>query len=86
MHPSLSLTIIDNDSSIGGFWSRSSVYRRPVLNQPTPHLEYSDLTMSEVHGGIEEYSDISGDMVTKYLEKYADKFDLLSRCKFNTQA
>ena len=42
--------------------------------------------MSEVHGGIEEYSDISGDMVTKYLEKYADKFDLLSRCKFNTQA
>jgi len=45
-----------------------------VLNQPTPHFEYSDLSMSEVHGGIEDNSDISGDMVTKYLEIYAGKF------------
>jgi len=54
-----------------------------VLNQPTPHFEYSDLSRSKVHGGIEDNSDISGDMVTKYLEIYAGKFQLRELCRFN---
>lgn len=41
--------------------------------------------MSEVHGGVEDYSDISGDMVTKYLETYAEKLRLPERCRFNPQ-
>jgi dimethylaniline monooxygenase (N-oxide forming) len=82
--PSVSLSIIDNGESVGGVWSKSRVYPRLVLNQPTPHMEYSDLSMSELFGGLEDYSDIQGNMATKYLETYAEKHDLLKRCRFNT--
>jgi len=81
---STTLQIIDNGDSIGGVWSKSRVYPRLVLNQPTPHMEYSDFSMSEVAGGLEDYSDISGELVTKYIEAYAEKHDLLKLCRFNT--
>lgn len=84
INPSTSLKIIDNGDSAGGVWSKSRIYPRLVLNQPTPHMEYSDLSMSELFGGLDDYSDISGDMVTKYLETYAEKHDLLKRCQFKT--
>lgn len=41
--------------------------------------------MSEVAGGLEDYSDISGDQIAKYLETYAEKFHLLERCKLDTR-
>jgi len=50
----------------------------------TPHMEYYDLSMSEVAGGLEDYSDIPGDLVAKYIETYAENKDLLKLCQFNT--
>ncbi|PMD38815.1 FAD/NAD(P)-binding domain-containing protein [Hyaloscypha variabilis F] len=84
VNSSATIRIIDNGDTIGGVWSKSRVYPRLVLNQPTPHMEYSDLSMSEVAGGLEDYSDIPGDLVTKYIETYAEKKDLLKLCQFNT--
>ena len=85
INTSVDLTIIDSDSGVGGVWSRSRIYPRLVVNQPTPLFEYSDYTMSEAFGGVADYSDISGEMMCSYLEKYASKFNLLERCKFDTK-
>jgi dimethylaniline monooxygenase (N-oxide forming) len=35
--------------------------------------------------GIEKWSDITGNMFHEYLERYAEKFDLLKRCQFDTE-
>jgi len=82
--PSVSLTIIEADSGVGGTWSRSRVYPRLVVNQPSPMFEFSDLSMSEAVG-LEEWSDITGDHMAEYLEKYSEKFGLLKYCRFNTK-
>jgi dimethylaniline monooxygenase (N-oxide forming) len=84
INPSVSLTILEADSGIGGVWSRSRIYPRLVVNQPSPMFEYSDLSMAEALG-LEDWSDVTGEMMAEYLEKYAAQFALLERCRFNTE-
>jgi hypothetical protein len=38
------------ETHIGGAKSRSRIYPRIVVNQPTPMFEYSDLSMKELPG------------------------------------
>jgi dimethylaniline monooxygenase (N-oxide forming) len=84
INPSVSLNIIDADSGIGGVWSRSRIYPRLVINQPSPFFEFSDLSMKDALG-IKEYSDITGENIAEYLEIYAKRSGVLERCHFNTE-
>lgn len=84
LHPSLSLLLIDAEMHVGGVWSRSRIYPRLVVNQPTPMFEYSDLSMKEVLG-VEDWSDISGEMMSCYLEAYAEKNGLIEKCRLGTE-
>jgi cation diffusion facilitator CzcD-associated flavoprotein CzcO len=84
LDPSVCLLVIDDNSSIGGVWARSRIYPHLYTNQPTPLFEYPDLSMKDSLG-LEDWVDISGEMICDYLELYAAKFGVAERCKFNTQ-
>jgi dimethylaniline monooxygenase (N-oxide forming) len=84
MAPEVQLTILDNDDSVGGVWSRSRVHTNLMADSATPTFDFSELQMSEEFD-IPEWSSIPGPIVHEYLERYANKFDIMSRCIFNTQ-
>lgn len=84
MVPDIQLTILDNDNSVGGVWSRSRVHSNLMADSSTPTFDFSELQMSEEFD-IPEWSSIPGLIVHEYLERYAKKFDILRRCVFNTQ-
>jgi dimethylaniline monooxygenase (N-oxide forming) len=81
---SVSLLLIDENSSVGGVWSKSRIYPDLIADQPTPLFEYPDLSMREAIG-LEDWSDITGDHFAEYFEIYATKFGITKRCKFNTK-
>lgn len=83
--PTISLTVVDSASSVGGVWGSSRIYPGLVADSPAGLFEFSDMKMSE-ELGVEEWADIPGQTVREYLEHYARKFGVLERCKFNTQA
>ena len=84
LKPSIDLTIIDADSSVGGVWSASRVYPGLIADSPTANFDFSDLPMDE-ELGIDSWADLPAGKVHEYLERYVDRFDLRRRCRFNTK-
>jgi dimethylaniline monooxygenase (N-oxide forming) len=112
VNPDVDLTILDDDSSVGGVWSTSRLYPGLVADSARGLFEYSDLSMldEEVfassrkiattkYDGVdvkvmgeketktldkkEMYGLLKGDETNNYLQKYAKKWDLVRRTKFN---
>ncbi|KAG0652215.1 FAD-dependent monooxygenase DEP4 [Hyphodiscus hymeniophilus] len=80
--PSVDVLIIDCEPSLGGVWSKDRIYPGLCYEAPTPLLDFSDMTMAEEFG-MEDWTDIPGDRVNEHLVRYATKFDLIKRCRFN---
>jgi thioredoxin reductase len=112
LNPSADLTILDDDTSVGGVWSHSRIYPGLIADSPRGGFEYTDLSMldedvfaasqknkradtDDVHAAgaqesvqldkKQEFGLIRGDEVHNYLHKYAEKWDLLRRIKFESQ-
>lgn len=85
LNPSVSLTLLEADNCIGGTWSASRVYPGLVADSCTGTFEFSDMTWEEEYG-IPKWSDITGDQVVEYLDRYCKKHGILERCRFNTEA
>ncbi|KAI9730724.1 MAG: hypothetical protein M1834_005693 [Cirrosporium novae-zelandiae] len=81
--PTVDLKIFDEDSSVGGVWSASRAYPNLIADSPVGLYEFSDLTMADEEHP--QYGRISGLGVHNYLERFAVKFGLLSRIRFNTK-
>lgn len=84
IYPHVSLTIIDEDSSVGGVWSESRVYPGLVADSCAAIFDYSDFPM-DVALGLDKWADLPAEKVHEYLELYTDKFGLRQRCKLNTR-
>lgn len=82
--PDVDLTIIDNDDSVGGVWSRSRVHSNLMVDSASPSFEFSDLQM-KTEFDIPDWTAIPGPIAHQYFHRYAEKFDLLQRCIFNTE-
>ncbi len=80
INPSVTLTILDADTSVGGVWSLSRLYPGLVANSPNGLYEFSDLSMVTASQPV--YYPVPGKQVQAYLHQYAEKFDLLSRIRF----
>ena len=81
--PSADLTILDDDTSLGGVWSTSRIYPGLIANSPNGLYEFSDLSMPAV-SGKKPLTPIPGRQVHDYLHAYAEKYDLLRRIRFGT--
>ena len=78
--PTIDLTILDDDTSVGGVWSKSRIYPGLIANSPNGLFEFSDLSM--VDAQHPKFQLVPGDQVSSYLEGYAREHDLLRRVKF----
>lgn len=81
VNPSISLTLLSSESTVGGVWSKDRLYPGLIANSPNGLYEFTDLSM--VDATNPQYELVPGEQVQDYLHKYAAKFDLLSRIKFN---
>ena len=85
VRPDVSLTIIDEDSSVGGVWSASRVYPGLIADSCAAIFDYSDFPMDVELGLEDKWADLPSATVHDYLEHYTDKFDLRRRCRLNTR-
>jgi dimethylaniline monooxygenase (N-oxide forming) len=84
LFPSVSLTIIDADTTVGGVWSSSRIYPGLIADSCAAIFDYSDFPMDEAVG-IDKWADLPAEKVFEYLEKYVDKFDLRRRLRLGTR-
>jgi cation diffusion facilitator CzcD-associated flavoprotein CzcO len=82
--PDVSLTIIDEDTSVGGVWSASRVYPGFIADSTAAIFDYSDFPM-DAELGVDKWADLPAERVHAYLERYVDKFDLRKRCRLGTK-
>ncbi|TFB05122.1 Senecionine N-oxygenase [Trichoderma ghanense] len=80
--PSISLTILDAEATVGGVWSKARCYPGFIADGPVGLFDFSDLPMSKVVG-LKNWDELPGIKVHEYLHEYARKFHLLERCKFS---
>ncbi|KAF2656412.1 FAD/NAD(P)-binding domain-containing protein [Lophiostoma macrostomum CBS 122681] len=97
LNPSADLTILDDDTSVGGVWSHSRIYPGLIADSPRGGFEYTDLSMldEDIFASSQKnkrsdtdnqaFGLIRGDEVHNYLYKYAEKYDLLRRTKFQSR-
>jgi dimethylaniline monooxygenase (N-oxide forming) len=45
LHPFISLTILDSDTTVGGVWSTSQIYPGLIADSPAAVFDYSDFPM-----------------------------------------
>ncbi|PTU21751.1 hypothetical protein P175DRAFT_0515817 [Aspergillus ochraceoroseus IBT 24754] len=83
LRPAANLIIIDNDSTVGGVWSRDRVYPNLVAQVRLGLFNYTDTAMPP-NGGDPKDEHVTGDMIHNYLQQYAEDHDLLRRIRFNT--
>ena len=81
--PTISLAILDANSNVGGVWGTSQIYPGLVADSSAGLFEFSDLSISN-ELGVDEWADINASTVQTYLERYAQKFGTLQKCRFNT--
>lgn len=83
INPSIDLTILDENSTVGGIWSKQRLYSSLICQSPTGYYEFSDLTaVDEDHP---QSSLLLGSDVYRYLERYARHHGLLKYIKFGTR-
>jgi dimethylaniline monooxygenase (N-oxide forming) len=80
--PAIDLTILDDDSTVGGVWSSARLYPGLIANSPNGLYEYSDLSM--VTESQPALKPVPGKQVQAYLHQYAEKNGLLSRIRFGS--
>jgi dimethylaniline monooxygenase (N-oxide forming) len=84
INPNVSLTIIDEDSSVGGVWSSSRIYPGLLADSCAAIFDFSDSAMHE-EVGIDKYADLPAEKVHEYLEHYVDRFGLKKHLRLNTK-
>ncbi|KAH7311406.1 hypothetical protein B0I35DRAFT_438023 [Stachybotrys elegans] len=83
LRPGANLVIIDNDSTVGGVWSKERLYPNLVAQVRLGLFNYSDTPMPP-NGNNAKDPRVTGEMIHSYLHKYAEDHDLLRRVRFNT--
>ena len=83
INPAIDLTILDDDSTVGGVWSTARLYPGPIANSPNGLYEFSDLSMvSESQPALKP---IPGKQVQAYLHQCAEENGLLPRIRFGSK-
>ena len=85
VNPQTRLVILDSQASIGGVWAKERLYPGLKTNNLLGSFAYSDFPMDAETFNVKTGQPIPGEVVHEYLYKYAQKFDILRRIRFNTR-
>lgn len=82
LRPSVNIIILDNDSTVGGVWSKKRLYPNLVAQVKHGLFNYTDTPMPG--RGRTQNDMVTGDMIHNYLQTFAEDHDLVRRIRFNT--
>lgn len=75
---------MDEKSTVGGVWAKQSIYPGLTANNLQGYYEFTDFPMLEQDLGdlgVGNRSRLRGEALCAYVEKYAERFDLLERMR-----
>jgi len=84
-NPSATLVILDSAQSIGGVWATERLYPGLKTNNMLGTYEYPDFPMDEKTFGVKPGEFIPGPVVHRYLDAFAERFNLKHRIQFGTK-
>jgi dimethylaniline monooxygenase (N-oxide forming) len=84
LKPSVNLTVIDADNSIGGVWSNDRIYPGLIADSPVGCYEFSDMGMDE-DPELNMWEKIPAVKVNEYLQKFARRFHIEEHVRLNTR-
>ncbi|KAF9890675.1 hypothetical protein FE257_005541 [Aspergillus nanangensis] len=84
LSPETDLVLLEKRPTLGGVWSEENCYEGLKTNNLGGTYEYSDFPMGAKYG-IREDGHIPGFVLHKYLNDFAEHFDLRRRIRFNTE-
>ncbi|KAH7144430.1 hypothetical protein B0J13DRAFT_44484 [Dactylonectria estremocensis] len=82
LHPEESLAILDSSATAGGTWAAHRLYPGLKSNNMLGTYEYPDFPMDSKVFGVEPGQHIPGTVLHEYLTKYAQKFDIHDKIRF----
>ncbi|KAF7543929.1 hypothetical protein G7046_g9901 [Stylonectria norvegica] len=82
LHPEESLAILDSSATVGGTWAEHRLYPGLKSNNMLGTYEYPDFPMDTATFGVQPGQHIPGTVIHAYLTKYAEKFDILDKIRF----
>ncbi|KAK5654486.1 hypothetical protein OQA88_7114 [Cercophora sp. LCS_1] len=85
LNPSKTVAILDVSLSLGGVWAKHRLYPGLRTNNLLGTYEYADFPMDTETFGVKTGEFIPGEVMHKYLTKYAEKFDILDKIRYQTK-
>jgi cation diffusion facilitator CzcD-associated flavoprotein CzcO len=84
LEPEKSLAILDSGTTVGGVWAEERLYPGLKTNNMLGTFEYPDFPMRTDTFGVEPGEHMPGEVMFKYLTRYAEKFDILDKIRFQS--
>jgi dimethylaniline monooxygenase (N-oxide forming) len=82
LEPDTKLAIFDRDRTVGGTWAQDRIYPNLVAQVEHGYFNYPGTPMPKA--GATGDNLVTGDMVFKYLDRFADEHDLKRRIHFGS--
>ncbi|PWW77783.1 FAD/NAD(P)-binding domain-containing protein [Tuber magnatum] len=80
--PTIQLTILESESTIGGSWAKSRIYPDLTAQQPFGAYEFPDQSIPTA--GLGESDFIPAGAIHQHIEEYAKEYGVYDCIKFNT--
>ncbi|CUS14354.1 unnamed protein product [Tuber aestivum] len=79
--PTIQLTILESESTIGGTWARSRIYPELTAQQPFGVYEFPDKSIPTA--GLQESDFVPAEAIHRHIEEYAKEYGVYDCIKFN---
>jgi cation diffusion facilitator CzcD-associated flavoprotein CzcO len=84
-HPTGSLVVFDEQSTLGGTWAAERLYPLLKSNNLLGTLEYPDFPMTTARFGVKTDNYVPGEVVHEYHQAYATEFGIVEHIRLRTK-
>ncbi|RVX70909.1 hypothetical protein B0A52_06066 [Exophiala mesophila] len=82
--PDAQLKILDGNKSLGGVWAQENLFPGLKTNNVRNRIDFSDFYMDDGFG-IKPGQHVTGEVMHRYLQEYAERADLISRISLGSK-
>lgn len=82
--PQGDIVVLESQSTLGGVWSKEQIYPTLKTNNLLGCIDFVDFPMDPSFG-IKPGQHVTGEVMNEYLCKYAEKFRVADKIRFNTR-
>ncbi|KAK3353254.1 hypothetical protein B0T25DRAFT_568465 [Lasiosphaeria hispida] len=85
LNPEKRLALLESSSSLGGVWAKQRLYPGLKTNNMLGTYEYPDFPFDTETFGVKPGEFMPGTVVQDYLTKYAEKFGIVDKIRYQTK-